>query len=67
MQIVSMDDNKPDSVGSNPVGKGRKPKRQIDQAFNTWLDRGLHEMFDEVTREAVPDELLKVIRDHEEK
>ncbi len=67
VQFIGMDDDKPNLAGPNSVGRGPKPKPAIDQAFNTWVDRSLHEMFDEVAREPIPDELLKLIRDHEEK
>lgn len=55
---------------------GRKPKPPVpaatskppvDKAFDTWLQRGLHEIFDDVAREPVPDDLLKLIREHREK
>lgn len=32
-----------------------------DDAFDIWLRRGLHAMFDEVAREPIPDELLRLI------
>jgi hypothetical protein len=30
-------------------------------AFDVWLDRGLHSMFDQVANEPVPEELLRLI------
>ena len=53
--------------GSN--GRGGKPPRRgmgaapagIDQAFELWLNRGLHQLYDAVAKEPVPDELLKLI------
>ena len=36
-------------------------------AFDTWLDRGLHELYDDVTKEPIPDALLRLIRDDEAK
>ena len=57
--IASMSDGKQPSPAKRP-----KPKRPAEQAFDTWLDRGLHEIYDEVAREPVPDDLLKLIRDH---
>ncbi|WP_458097630.1 NepR family anti-sigma factor [Roseomonas sp. WA12] len=32
-----------------------------DSAFDLWLQRGLHQMFDDVMREPIPDELLRLI------
>ncbi len=60
--MIAMAEDKPKPAAAVP-----RPKRPADQAFDTWLERGLHEIFDEVAREPVPDELLKLIRDHEEK
>ena len=62
MQMISMAEGKPKPVAAVP-----KSRRPADQAFDTWLERGLHEIFDEVAREPVPDELLKLIRDHKGK
>ena len=32
-------------------------------AFDLWLQRGLHQLFDEVASEPIPEELLKLIED----
>ena len=42
-----------------PRGKRHKP----DAAFDQWLTRGLHQMFDAVASEPIPEELLKLIED----
>ena len=34
-----------------------------DTAFDVWLNRGLHALFDDVANEQVPDALLKLIED----
>ena len=39
-----------------------KPER-IDGAFDLWLQRGLHQLFDDVASEPVPEELLRLIQD----
>lgn len=48
----------PPSGRSQPVphkkGKGEK-------AFDLWLQRGLHKMFDDAASEPIPDELLRLI------
>lgn len=36
-------------------------------AFDLWLQRGLHQMFDDVAREPIPEELLKLIEDDRKK
>ena len=40
-----------------------KRRRKGDAAFELWLQRGLHQMFDDVANEPVPDELRKLIDD----
>ena len=39
-----------------------KPER-TDGAFDLWLQRGLHQLFDDVASEPVPEELLRLIQD----
>ena len=48
-----------------PAGNPRAvPKRRRKgDAFELWLQRGLHQMFDDVANEPVPDELRKLIDD----
>jgi hypothetical protein len=45
----------------------RKQSRPADAAFDVWLQRGLHQLSDDVTREPIPDELLKLIQEDREK
>ena len=42
-----------------PGGRGRAPSP--DAAFDLWLQRGLHAMFDDVAKEPIPPELLALI------
>ena len=35
-----------------------------DAAFDIWLTRGLHQMFDDVANEPVPDALMRLILDN---
>ncbi|MFC3124980.1 NepR family anti-sigma factor [Pseudoroseomonas globiformis] len=42
-------------------GSGRARKRTPDAAFDEWLQRGLHAMYDDVAQEPIPDELLRLI------
>ena len=57
----TMDDEKP------KLGDQRPPRRSIhaegenSEAFDIWLQRGLHQLYDSVAKEPVPDELLKLI------
>ncbi len=44
--------------------KAKKPdKTDKPQAFDLWLKRGLHQIYDDVANEPVPDELLRLIED----
>ena len=45
--------------GENKSGRRGKPKQS--SAFDHWLNRGLHELFDDVAKEPIPEELLKLI------
>ncbi len=42
-------------------------KKPGDKAFDTWLKQGLHKIFDDVAREPIPSDLLKLIEEHREK
>jgi len=61
-------------MAKNDVAGGRRksaqPKsvpKQSDEdavaeaAFDLWLNRGLHQLYDDVAREPIPDELLRII------
>ena len=54
------------SKGAEKPKKAPVPKRKTDAAFDVWLERGLHQMFDDVAREPVPDDLLKLIQQDRE-
>jgi hypothetical protein len=46
----------------------RPPKEgKADEAFDLWLQRGLHKLFDDVASEPIPAELLKIIEEDREK
>ncbi len=51
------------SRGGKPPrrGVGATPPSGVDQAFELWLNRGLHQLYDAVAKEPLPDELLKLI------
>lgn len=40
---------------------------KADAAFDLWLRRGLHEIFDDVTREPIPEEFLRLIEEDRRK
>lgn len=35
----------------------------VDRAFDLWLQRGLHQLYDQVAREPLPEDLLRLIED----
>ncbi|MBC9178376.1 hypothetical protein EBE87_04740 [Pseudoroseomonas wenyumeiae] len=41
--------------------EGRARKGTPDAAFDLWLQRGLHAMYDDIAREPIPEELLRLI------
>ena len=41
----------------------RRVRRKPETAFDLWLSRGLHQIFDDVAKEPIPDELLRLIED----
>lgn len=63
MKLFSMADRK-DEPPARPPGK---PPRKAEAAFDIWLQRGLHQMFDDVAREPVPEDLLRLIEEDRKK
>jgi hypothetical protein len=51
--------------GATPVS-GRKG-RKTEAAFDLWLQKGLHEIYDKVASEPIPEELLKLIEEDRKK
>ena len=50
-------------VGGQPPNKSNP----TDSAFDNWLNRGLHQIFDDVMNEPIPPELLKILQSDEKK
>ncbi len=48
-------------------GKGGKEPPVKTKAFDIWLNRGLHQIYDDVASEPIPDDLLKLIEDDRNK
>jgi len=56
------DERKDEVNGRTGGSRGRGTKKAVpDAAFDIWLRRGLHQMFDDVAREPIPPELLRLI------
>ncbi len=62
MKQLSMADRK-----GKPDPKLSPKSRSTDSAFDRWLNRGLHQLFDDVMNEPVPPELLKLVQDDRKK
>lgn len=50
-----------------PSPDAKRQSKPTDAAFDIWLNRGLHQMFDDVANEPIPDELLKLIEEDRKK
>lgn len=59
---MSDEEGKP-SIRDKSAGQSRS----TDTAFDTWLNRGLHQIFDDVMNEPIPAELLKILQDNKKK
>ncbi|GAB6854275.1 NepR family anti-sigma factor [Asaia astilbis] len=40
-----------------------QPSPENDNPFDIWLKRGLHQLFDDVANEPIPEELLRLIEE----
>ena len=40
-----------------------KKSKLATSAFDAWLSRGLHDLFDEIANEPIPEKLLKLINE----
>ena len=56
---------------TDPKGKSQPKKigksMATDTAFDNWLNRGLHQIFDDVMNEPIPPELLKMLQSDKKK
>jgi hypothetical protein len=50
----------PPASSENASGK-RKPAPRAEQPFDHWLHKQLHEMYDAIAKEPLPDDLLRLI------
>ena len=56
-----MANSKSGGAGGKPAQRRGRPNEKGAEAFDIWLQRGLHELYDSVAREPIPDELLKLM------
>lgn len=45
-----------------PGSKSSRKSRVTDSAFDKWLNRGLHELFDDVMKEPIPPQFLDILQ-----
>jgi hypothetical protein len=58
----TMADTEPGASGQPPsLRAAQGDDRDKPEAFDIWLQRGLHQLYDSVAKEPVPEELLKLI------
>ena len=49
---------------SEVVGpKAGRKEEGVEHAFDLWLQRGLHQLYDTVAKEPIPEELLRLIEE----
>jgi hypothetical protein len=53
--------SKPPAAKRSTASSRRRREAEPSAAFDIWLDRDLHRMFDKVAAEPIPDELLRLI------
>lgn len=58
--IVAKDDLPP-SIKGRSAPDSRKTGARPKQPFDHWLHKQLHEMYDSIAKEPLPDDLLKLI------
>ncbi|MFT8718729.1 NepR family anti-sigma factor [Acetobacter sp.] len=49
------------SARQRKSGSVKKSSKKEDDAFDIWLKRGLHQLFDDVAKEPIPEELLRLL------
>lgn len=52
-----------DTLDPKPQVPPRRVRGKPESPFDQWLTRGLHQLFDDVAKEPIPDELLRLIQD----
>ena len=52
---------------SNQPQTTRKQVKPVIPAFDIWLQRSLHQLYDDIAQEPIPEELLKLIEEDRKK
>ncbi len=56
-----------DTSDKQPVVPATQDKKPKMDAFDVWLQRGLHQLYDDVAGEPIPDDLLRLIEEDRSK
>ena len=56
-----MSNAKSGKAGGPPAPRADRAEKDPSEAFDVWLQQGLHKLYDSVAKEPIPDELLKLI------
>ncbi|MEI6161050.1 MAG: hypothetical protein WCP77_14530, partial [Roseococcus sp.] len=51
--------------GHAPAQGAEQEEGAVDNAFDLWLRRGLHQLYDTVAKEPIPEALLRMIEEDE--
>ena len=54
-------DDKPHKDPADESARNKKVKAPAERPFDLWLQKQLHAMYDEITAEPLPDDLIKLI------
>jgi len=60
-QCAMANDNKPQKDRAAEAARDKKVKEPTERPFDMWLQKQLHAMYDEITAEPLPDDLIKLI------
>jgi hypothetical protein len=68
VQYAMANDNKPQKDRADDAARNKKVKAPAERPFDMWLQKQLHAMYDEITAEPLPNDLVSLIeRDAEKK
>ncbi len=60
-QNAMANDNKPQGDRAEGSARDKKAKAPVERPFDLWLQKQLHAMYDEITAEPLPDDLVRLI------
>jgi hypothetical protein len=58
-------ENRPALPNAKTTPPAEKQQPRMDQPFDHWLHKQLHEMYDAIAKEPLPDDLLRLIDEDE--